>query len=98
MSKDAVTKEPSQHCQRARSKHLIDERLLPFERLRRAATGQRVLACLRIRNLRIEFRNGSQPGRSCAGSRRSTAGREHTDRCWHCCRGQASRSCCHPLG
>ena len=66
MGERAVAKEPRQHGECARREHLIDEWLLPFERLRRAATGQRILACFRIRNLRIEFRNGSQPGRAAA--------------------------------
>ena len=63
MGEIAVVKEPRQHSECACRQHLIDERLLPFERLRRTTTGQRVLARLRICNLRIEFRNGSQPGR-----------------------------------
>ena len=66
MGERAVAKEPRKHCERACRQHLIDEWLLPFERLRRAATGQRVLARFRIRNLRIEFRNGSQPDRAAA--------------------------------
>jgi len=63
MGERAVAKEPRQHCQRAGSEHLIDERLLPFECLCRAATGQRVLARLSIHDLRIEFCHGSQPAR-----------------------------------
>ena len=66
MGERAVAKEPRQHSECACRQHLIDEWLLPFECLRRAATGQRVLACFRIRNLRIEFRNGSQPDRVAA--------------------------------
>src|SRR6202789_4228491 len=66
MGEGAVAKEPRQHSECACRQHLIDEWLLPFERLRRAATGQRVLACFRIRNLRIEFCNGSQPERAAA--------------------------------
>ena len=61
MSKGTVAKEPRQHCECACCQHLIDERFLPFECLCRAATGQWVLARFCIRNLRIEFRNGSQP-------------------------------------
>ena len=64
MGESAVAKEPRQHSECACRQHLIDERLLPFERLRCAATGQRVLACFRIRNLWIKFRNGSEAGRA----------------------------------
>ena len=64
MGERAVAKEPRKHSERAGCQHLIDEWLLPFERLRRTATGQRVLACFRIRNLRIELCNGSQPDRA----------------------------------
>ena len=64
MGEDTVAKEAREHRQRTCRQHLIDEWLLPFERLRRAATGQRVLACFRIRNLRIELCNGSQPDRA----------------------------------
>jgi len=63
MGERAVAKEPRKHSERACRQHLIDEWLLPFECLSRAATGQRVLACLRIHDLRIEFRNCSEPGR-----------------------------------
>ena len=63
MGDRAVAKEPRKHGERACRQHLIDEWLLPFERLCRAATGQRVLACFRIHDLRIEFRNCSEPGR-----------------------------------
>ena len=64
MGQRAVAKEPRQHSECACRQHLIDEWLLPFKRLCRAATRQRVLARLRIRNLRIELRNGSQPDRA----------------------------------
>ena len=64
MGERAVAKEPRQHSECACRQDVIDEWLLPFERLRCAATGQRVLARLRICNLRIEFCNGSQPGRA----------------------------------
>jgi hypothetical protein len=61
---DTVAKEPRKHSERACRQHLVDEWLLPFKRLRRTATGQRVLACLRIRNLRIKLCNSSQPDRA----------------------------------
>ena len=64
MGECAVAKEPRKHSERACRQHLIDEWLLSFERLRRTATGQRIFACFRIRNLRIELRNGSQPDRA----------------------------------
>src|SRR5580658_3415592 len=64
MGESAVTKEPRQHSECACRQHLIDEWLLPFERLCRAATGQWILACFRIDDLRVEFRNGSEPGRA----------------------------------
>jgi len=63
MGESAIAKEPRQHRLCACLQHLIDEWLLPFEHLRRTTTGQWVLARLSIRNLRIEFCNGSQPGR-----------------------------------
>ena len=63
MGEAAVVKEPRQHSECACRQHLIDKWLLAFECLRRAATRQRILARFRICDLRIEFRNGSQPGR-----------------------------------
>jgi len=64
MGEGAIAKEPRKHSECACRQYLIDEWLLPFERFRRAATRQRVFACFRIRNLWIEFHNGSQPGRA----------------------------------
>ena len=64
MGESAVAKEPRQHCECACRQHLIDKWLLAFECLRRTATGQRVFARFRVHDLRIEFRNCSQPGRA----------------------------------
>jgi len=66
MGECAVAKEPRKHSECACRQHLIDKWLLPFKCLSRAATGQRILACFRIDDLRIEFRNGSEPGRGAA--------------------------------
>ena len=61
MSNRTVAQQARKHSECACRQHLIDERFLPLERLRRTATGQRVLACFRIRNFRIKLCNGSQP-------------------------------------
>ena len=64
MGESAVAKESRQHSECACRQHLVDEWLLPFKRLRRTATGQWVLACFRIHDLWIEFRNCSEPDRA----------------------------------
>jgi|ERR1700733_4543311 len=64
MGERAVAKEPRKHSECACPQHLIDEWLLPVRAPPRTATGQRVLACFRFRNLRIELCNGSQPNRA----------------------------------
>ena len=53
MAEPAVAEESRQHGQGARRESLIDERLLPFERLDGGATGQGVFAGCRIGNLRV---------------------------------------------
>jgi hypothetical protein len=60
MDEPAVTEKSRQHSQCARRESLVDERLLPFERLDRGTTGQRVFAGCGIRNLRIELTDCSQ--------------------------------------
>jgi hypothetical protein len=66
MGECAVVKEPRKHCERTCRQHLVDEWLLAFESLCRAATGQWILARFRIHDLRVEFRNCSEPGRAAA--------------------------------
>ena len=63
MAQPAVTEESRQHGQCARRERLVDERLLPFERLDGGTTRQRVFAGRRAGNLRIELTNGPQPFR-----------------------------------
>lgn len=57
----AIPEEPRQHCQGARRESLIDEWFLPFESLDCRTAGQRVFTGCRVGNLRIEFRDRSQP-------------------------------------
>jgi hypothetical protein len=66
MGEGAVVKEPRKHSECACRQHLIDEWLLAFESLCRAATGQWILTRFRIHDLWIEFRNCSEPGRAAA--------------------------------
>lgn len=61
MAKSAVPEESCQHGQGACRERLIDEGLLPFERLDGGATGQRVFPGCGIGNLRIEFADRPQP-------------------------------------
>jgi len=61
MDEPAVPEESRQHGQSARRERLIDEGLLPFERLDRGTTGQQIFARRCISNLRIELADRSQP-------------------------------------
>jgi hypothetical protein len=61
MGERAVAKEPRKHSECTCRQHLIDKWLLPFECLCRAATGQWILARFRVHDLRVEFRNCSEP-------------------------------------
>src|SRR5579863_5698388 len=61
MDEPAVPEESRQHGQGARRERLVDERLLPFERLDRGTTRQWVFAGYGIGNLRIELGDRTQP-------------------------------------
>ena len=61
MAKPAIPEASRHHGQRACRQRLIDERLLPFERLDRGATGQGVFAGCSIGNLRVKLSDCSQP-------------------------------------
>jgi hypothetical protein len=60
MGERSVTEEARQHGKRAGCQHLIDERLLPFQRLDRRAAWQRIFSRRCVYNLRIEFTDRPQ--------------------------------------
>ena len=60
MAKPAIPEEPRQHSQGACRERLVDEGLLPFERLDRRTTGQRVFAGRSVGNLRVEIADRPQ--------------------------------------
>lgn len=61
MAESAVPEESRQHGQSARRECLVDERLLPLQRLDGGTTGQRIFASRGIGNFRVELADRSQP-------------------------------------
>src|ERR1035437_1758758 len=57
----SVAEEPRQHGERCRRKSLIDERLLPVERLDSRTAWQRGFTSLGVDNLGIQLAHGPQP-------------------------------------
>src|SRR5271170_1737451 len=60
MGQLAVSKELRQHGQRARSKGLVDERLLPVQSLKSGTAGQRVFTGVVIDDFRVQFADRAQ--------------------------------------
>lgn len=61
----SVAEEPRQHCECARGKGLVDERLLPIKCFDCRTTWQRIFAGRIIDDLRIQLADGAQP---CGGA------------------------------
>ena len=69
MGQLAVPEELRQHGQRAGSKRLVDERLLPVEGFDRRTAWQGVLAGFCVDDLRVKFADRAQPIRLAAVAR-----------------------------